>query len=94
MNVIAKAKEEIEVLFDLIDAYDEYEVDLTQGILYIETDFGSYVINVHEVMQELWVSSPKTGAHHFKFDIIQQQWITAKNKELRELFTTELNIKF
>ena len=47
---------------------DEIEdIDLQGSVLTIElSDGGTYVINKHAANQEIWLSSPKSGAAHFK----------------------------
>jgi frataxin len=49
------------------------EVNLNGGVLTLELNNGSvFVINKHEPTQELWLSSPLSGAHHFKY--IETSW--------------------
>ena len=59
-------------LFELIDAAlgDLLEVDFQGGILEIALPGGggTYVINRHSANREIWVSSPKSGAWHFRRD--------------------------
>ena len=59
------------------DAVDSVEVDLINGILTIETeDRRSFVINKHGPNQQIWLSSPISGAHHFDAD--GERWVAAR----------------
>ncbi len=43
------------------------DIDLQGSVLTVElADGGTYVINKHAANQEIWLSSPKSGAAHFK----------------------------
>lgn len=49
-------------------SFPEADVDLLEDILTITLpEGGQYVINRHGVTQQIWVSSPFTGAHHFAY---------------------------
>jgi frataxin len=65
-----KAEALLRRLFEAIDATlgDFLEVDLQSGILEISLpgDGGTYVINRHSASREVWVSSPRSGAWHFR----------------------------
>ncbi len=43
------------------------DVDLAGGVLTLTTDDGrTFLINKHAPLQQLWYSSPLSGAHHFE----------------------------
>ncbi len=49
-------------------AWPEAEVDLFEDSLIVQlTDGKQYLLNKHGVTQQIWLSSPFTGAHHFVF---------------------------
>ena len=62
-----------ETLDSLMDALDEQlgdtmDVDLQAGILTLDLDAGGqYIINKHGPTQQIWMSSPKSGATHYAF---------------------------
>jgi len=77
------ANETLERLFDAIeDALgDDGEVDFENGILTVELSDGrQYVINKHAQNQQIWLSSPISGAAHFKFDDTQNTWVSTRNE--------------
>ncbi len=57
-------------LFERIDVQlgDFLEVDFQNGILEIEMPGGggAYIVNKHTANREIWLSSPKSGAWHFR----------------------------
>ncbi len=59
------------------DAIDSVEVDLINGILTLETeDRRSFVINKHGPNQQIWLSSPISGAGHF--DLVDGRWVATR----------------
>lgn len=54
---------------------DDAAVDLRGGILTVELDDGrQYVINKHAPSQQIWLSSPVSGAGHFGHDPATGRW--------------------
>lgn len=47
-----------------------------------------YLFNVHRTLGELWLSSPKTGAYHFRYK--EGTWQTAKGLTLTSVLHEEL----
>jgi frataxin len=78
----------------LIDTLEEGlgdDVERQGGVLTIEADEGTWVINKHAPTRQIWLSSPKSGARHFAFDEASRLWkdtrggsdlLTAINAEL------------
>lgn len=73
------------------DAVDSVEVDLISGVLTIETaDRRSFVINKHGPNQQIWLSSPISGASHF--DHADGRWIGARGgADLIALLSADLS---
>ena len=67
------------------------DVDLLDGILTVTLPQGQqYVINKHGVTRQIWVSSPFTGAHHFRLK--DEQWTcTRSDMRLEDLLLKERN---
>ncbi|KIM00127.1 Frataxin-like CyaY facilitates iron supply for heme A synthesis or Fe-S cluster assembly [Paramagnetospirillum magnetotacticum MS-1] len=66
------------------DAMDDADAELHAGILTLTLPgIGQYVINKHSPNREIWVSSPKSGAHHFGWN--GEQWISTRNAQLELL---------
>ena len=77
------------------DQADELEVDLESGILTIGLpDGGQYLLNKHGPNREIWLSSPKSGAWHFRHDP-EAGWISTRvvddaRPQLHRLLSDEL----
>ncbi|CAA7622752.1 Protein implicated in iron transport [Candidatus Terasakiella magnetica] len=59
-------------------ALDRADADVQAGILTITLPgVGQYVINKHAPNREIWLSSPKSGAHHFRY--AEGAWISTRD---------------
>lgn len=80
-------------LNQLADFFDidwpEADVDLTEDALIITLPSDKhYIINKHGVTQQIWVSSPFTGAHHFTYQ--EGTWVCTRTViSLENLLTNE-----
>lgn len=55
------------------------DIDLQGSVLTIEIEGGgTYVINKHAANQEIWLSSPTSGAAHFKPDAASGAWLSTR----------------
>jgi len=75
------AEEALNGLFEALEAAigDIVEVDFDNGILTIELEDGrQYVINKHAPTQELWVSSPISGAAHYAYNQDRGGWVSTR----------------
>jgi frataxin len=62
----------------LEDQVPDAEIDLEGGILTVTLPkSGSYLINKHRPNREIWLSSPKSGAWHFRHDA-EAGWISTR----------------
>ncbi len=68
------------------------DVDLIEGMLTVTLPTTQqYVINRHGVAQQIWVSSPFTGAHHFQGH--QEKWeCTRTQMELMDFLRNECRL--
>ena len=53
---------------------DHADAELQGGILTVEGDAGTWIVNKHAPTQQVWLSSPKSGARHYAFDAAREQW--------------------
>lgn len=75
------------------DAFDKADADLHAGILTITLPgLGQYVINKHGPNREIWLSSPKSGAHHFGWT--GGKWVSTRDSglELLSLIENEIGV--
>jgi frataxin len=77
------------------DQAEDLEVDLQGGILTIELPSGGqYLLNKHAPNREIWLSSPKSGAWHFRHDP-EAGWVSTRvvddaRPQLHRLLSDEL----
>jgi frataxin len=71
------------LMVEIEDQLPDAEVDLQGGILTVEIDgVGQYLINKHGPNREIWLSSPKSGAWHFKHTP-EAGWVSTREVEGR-----------
>ena len=72
---------------------DVMDIDLQDGVLTIEIDDGGqYVVNKQAPMQQIWVSSPISGAGHFDYDHDRRIWVNSRSgAELINLLAEEIS---
>jgi len=93
----AAADEFLSRAADLIDDAlgDDIDAELQGGILTLSLETGGqYVINKHTPNQQIWMSSPASGASHY--DFADGQWLSTRDpsKTLPTVLAAELNAKF
>lgn len=93
MHISKRAEIEINKIFDWCEENDLDDVDINSQELVLRCESGIYQVNYHGVTQQIWVSSPVTGAHHFqlKGDV----WVSTRcdTKKLWDILTEELSIQ-
>lgn len=73
------AYDEIQRIFDYTDELG-IDVDILGDILHIYLeDGGEYVINKHRASQQIWVSSPISGADKFSYLEDIENWKSGEN---------------
>lgn len=76
------------------DLQDDFEIDYFDGILTLAHDSEQeFVINAHDATQQIWLSSPLSGASHFRYDEEQGCWYSTKDPavNLKKLLADELS---
>ena len=69
------------------------DAELQGGILTVDGDDGTWVVNKHAPTRQIWVSSPKSGARHYAFDAGSGQWRdTRGGGELLATLSDELGV--
>ncbi len=82
-------------LVDIIEDEDkngEIDLDFLGDIISLKTASGTFIINKHSTIQEIWLASPISGPYHFRH--IDGTWKTKNGTELLPLLTKELKINF
>src|SRR6185503_2601514 len=71
------SEQAFETLADsLLESLEEEidEAELQGGILTVDGDDGTWVVNKHAPTRQIWLSSPLSGARHYAFDAASGQW--------------------
>jgi frataxin len=71
----------------------EADAERHGGVLTIEGEEGTWVVNKHAPTRQIWLSSPKSGARHYAFDEASGLWTdTRGGEDLLSLLSLELGV--
>jgi frataxin len=48
--------------------------ELQGGVLTVEGEAGTWIVNKHAPTRQIWLSSPKSGARHYAFEKTEGLW--------------------
>lgn len=85
---------EIDKIYHLLEncTNDQIDYDYLNEVLEIHIDESKvFIINKHNINKEIWLSSPFSGGHHFRYK--EGKWISSKEIELIMLLKEELGLK-
>ena len=91
-----KASETLDDIFNLVESkFDNYEVDYEDENLRIDSlnGKGTFILSIHSPTSQIWLSSPFSGAHHFKNNSLESvEWVSTRdsNINLKQLIIKEL----
>jgi frataxin len=69
------------------------DAELQGGILTVDGDDGTWVVNKHAPTRQIWLSSPQSGARHYAFDAASGQWTdTRGGPDLLTHLSAELGV--
>lgn len=73
---------------------DHVDAELQGGILTVDGDDGTWVVNKHAPTQQMWLSSPHSGARHYAFDTASGLWKdTRGGPDLLDHLSAELGVE-
>lgn len=88
----ALADRALSKVFDAVEdaGTEQAQVDIAGPVLTLDIDgVGTYVLNKHAPMKQLWLSSPQSGAHHYAWD--GKLWVSTRGgPDLMSLLSGEL----
>lgn len=76
------------------DGRDDADVDYESGVLTVTLgDDSTWVINKQSAAREIWVASPKSGAHHFLWN--GSAWVSTRDpaRALLPLLSDEFGLR-
>jgi frataxin len=62
----------LESLEEAIGAH--VDAELQGGVLTVQAGAGTWIVNKHAPTRQIWLSSPKSGAHHYAFEAASGLW--------------------
>lgn len=90
--------------FDSPNAPDDFDVDLSQGVLTIHIGHvGTYVLNTQTPNRQIWMSSPTSGPWRYGWHPNRCEWVSSRDghclstrlsNELCEIFGEPVKISF
>lgn len=82
--------DKIEDAVSVLDPKGSVEIDRQGGQLQLTfADGSTYLFNLYSPLEELWLSSPLSGAHHF--NCRNGLWETSKGLALKGILEQELS---
>jgi frataxin len=80
-------------LLEALEAGIGDDAELQGGVLTLEADEGTWVVNKHAPTEQVWLSSPKSGARHYGFDAGSGLWKdTRGGSDLLSTLNAELGV--
>ena len=79
------AKKTLDDIFNLADKKSQdFDVDFEGENLIIEINDSTFVLSIHNPTQQIWMSSPVSGAHHFEYkeEGSNYQWISTRDDSI------------
>ena len=69
---------------------DHADAELQGGILTVEGEEGTWIVNKHAPTRQIWLSSPRSGARHYAFAADAGKWLdTRGGGDLLEVLSEE-----
>lgn len=71
----------------------EADAELQGGVLTVQGDAGTWLVNKHAPTRQIWLSSPRSGARHYAFDRTSGLWKDTRGAgDLLSTLSDELGI--
>ena len=79
------AKKTLDEIFNIAEKKSpDFDVDFEGENLIIEINNSTFVLSIHNPTQQIWMSSPISGAHHFEYkeEGSHYQWISTRDDSI------------
>ena len=79
------AKKTLDDIFNIVEKkYQDFDVDFEGENLIIEIENSTFVLSIHNPTQQIWMSSPVSGAHHFEYkeEGSEHKWISTRDNSI------------
>jgi frataxin len=72
---------------------DDLDVERQGGVLTVEGEEGTWIVNKHAPTRQVWLSSPKSGARHYAFERASGLWRDTRGEgDLLSTLSAELGV--
>tara|TARA_B100000035_G_scaffold89474_1_gene75389 strand:- start:6138 stop:6443 length:306 start_codon:yes stop_codon:yes gene_type:complete len=89
------AKKTLDDIFNIVEKKShDFDVDFEGENLIIEIDNSTFVLSIHNPTQQIWMSSPVSGAHHFEYkeEGGEYKWISTRDNSINLFDKIELEL--
>ena len=89
------AKKTLDAIFNLAETKSQdFDVDFEGENLIIEVNNSTFVLSIHNPTQQIWMSSPLSGAHHFEYkeDGSEHKWISTRDNSINLLEKLDMEL--
>ena len=89
------AKKTLNDIFSLAEKKSQdFDVDFEGENLIIEINNSTFVLSIHNPTQQIWMSSPISGAHHFEYkeEGKQVKWISTRDSSINLLEKLDMEL--
>ena len=89
------AKKTLDEIFNIAEKKSpDFDVDFEGENLIIEINNSTFVLSIHNPTQQIWMSSPISGAHHFecKEEGREFKWISTRDNSINLLDKIDLEL--
>ena len=89
------AKKTLDEVFNIAEKKSpDFDVDFEGENLIIEINNSTFVLSIHNPTQQIWMSSPISGAHHFecKEEGREFKWISTRDNSINLLDKIDLEL--
>jgi len=89
------AKKTLEDIFNVAEKKSQdFDIDFEGENLIIEIDSSTFVLSIHNPTQQIWLSSPLSGAHHFEYkeEGTGFKWLSTRDNSINLLEKIDMEL--
>ena len=89
------AKKTLEDIFNVTEKKSQdFDIDFEGENLIIEIDSSTFVLSIHNPTQQIWLSSPLSGAHHFEYkeEGTGFKWLSTRDNSINLLEKIDMEL--
>ena len=89
------AKKTLEDIFNVAEKKSQdFDIDFEGENLIIEIDSSTFVLSIHNPTQQIWLSSPLSGAHHFEYkeEGTGFKWVSTRDNSINLLEKIDMEL--